>query len=201
MKKILATLTLYFCLINPINANNIRDFQIEGMSIGDSLLDYFTREEIKVLINSKSTFVYPDGKLKSVKTHSNRPQNNTKLKKSKTYDYAGITFNDEKKFTIIGISAYIEFNSINECNKKRKELKKDFKNALNIKPVEEKKAHAYDKKSMSYTTWFFFSNSEYIGLNCTDWSKELQNERGWYPNFKVSLTSSDYEKTLRKNYK
>ena len=68
MKKILATLTLYFCLINPINANNIRDFQIEGMSIGDSLLDYFTREEIKFLINSKSTFVYPDGKLKSVKT-------------------------------------------------------------------------------------------------------------------------------------
>ena len=28
-------------------ADDIRDFQIEGMSIGDSLLDYFTEKEIK----------------------------------------------------------------------------------------------------------------------------------------------------------
>ena len=28
-------------------ADNIRDFQIEGMSIGDSALDYFSEEELK----------------------------------------------------------------------------------------------------------------------------------------------------------
>ena len=27
--------------------DNIRDFQIEGMSIGDSALNYFTKEELK----------------------------------------------------------------------------------------------------------------------------------------------------------
>ena len=28
-------------------ADDIRDFQIEGMSVGDSLLDYFSEEKIK----------------------------------------------------------------------------------------------------------------------------------------------------------
>ena len=33
--------------VSLANADDIRDFQIEGMSIGDSLLDYFSEEQIK----------------------------------------------------------------------------------------------------------------------------------------------------------
>ena len=47
MKKFLAILILIFTLQTPSQADDIRDFQIEGMSIGDSLLDYFSEEEIK----------------------------------------------------------------------------------------------------------------------------------------------------------
>ena len=47
MKKILAILILIFFLQTPSQADDIRDFQIEGMSIGDSALDYFSEEEIK----------------------------------------------------------------------------------------------------------------------------------------------------------
>jgi len=46
MKKFLAILILIFTLQTPSQADDIRDFQIEGMSIGDSLLDYFSEEEI-----------------------------------------------------------------------------------------------------------------------------------------------------------
>ena len=38
---------LLFTLQTPSWADDIRDFQIEGMSIGDSLLDYFSEEVIK----------------------------------------------------------------------------------------------------------------------------------------------------------
>ena len=47
MKKFLAILILAFTLQTPSQADDIRDFQIEGMSIGDSLLDYFDKERIE----------------------------------------------------------------------------------------------------------------------------------------------------------
>ena len=47
MKKLLSILFLGLFLITPSQADDIRDFQIEGISIGDSLLDYFSEEEIK----------------------------------------------------------------------------------------------------------------------------------------------------------
>ena len=48
MKKLSTYLFLiFFSFSTPSFADDIRDFQIEGMSIGDSLLDYFTEKEIK----------------------------------------------------------------------------------------------------------------------------------------------------------
>ena len=41
MKKLLGIVVLGLLLINPSQADDIRDFQIEGMSLGDSALDYF----------------------------------------------------------------------------------------------------------------------------------------------------------------
>ena len=46
MKKLLAFLFSLFLLSSPsVFADDISDFQIEGMSIGDSLLDYMSEEE------------------------------------------------------------------------------------------------------------------------------------------------------------
>ena len=47
MKKLLEIMVLSLLLITPSQANDIRDFQIEGITLGDSLLDYFSEEEIK----------------------------------------------------------------------------------------------------------------------------------------------------------
>ena len=46
MKFFLSILILIFCLQSWTKADDISDFQIEGMSIGDSALDYFSKEEI-----------------------------------------------------------------------------------------------------------------------------------------------------------
>ena len=47
LKVFLILLILIFNFQSFLKADDIKDFQIEGMSIGDSLLDYFSEEEIK----------------------------------------------------------------------------------------------------------------------------------------------------------
>ena len=46
MKRLFLILILTLSFQSLTNADDIKDFQIEGMSIGDSLLDYFTQNEI-----------------------------------------------------------------------------------------------------------------------------------------------------------
>lgn len=45
MKKILAILAFSLHFITPSQANDIREFEIEGISIGDSALDYFSEKK------------------------------------------------------------------------------------------------------------------------------------------------------------
>ena len=46
MRVFITVLVLIFSLQSWTKADDIKDFEIEGMSIGDSLLDYFSEEEI-----------------------------------------------------------------------------------------------------------------------------------------------------------
>ena len=57
MKKFLAILILIFTLQTPSQADDIRDFQIEGVSLKDSLLDYFSEEEIQKYTNNYKFFI------------------------------------------------------------------------------------------------------------------------------------------------
>ena len=48
MKKIFTYLFLiFFSFLVSSHAENIKDFQIEGISLGDSLLDHFSKKMIK----------------------------------------------------------------------------------------------------------------------------------------------------------
>ena len=51
MKKLL--ILLFFLSSTSVFADDISDFEIEGISIGDSLLDYMTEEEILKQIELK----------------------------------------------------------------------------------------------------------------------------------------------------
>ena len=60
MKKLLVLLFSLFLLSSPsVFADDISDFEIEGISIGDSLLDYMTEEEIlKEIEENKDGYYY-----------------------------------------------------------------------------------------------------------------------------------------------
>ena len=72
-------------------ADDIKEFEIEGMSIGDSLLNYFTRNQLKEFVNHSSTFHYSDGK-KNCRTQKEPLRQS--IIKSSTYDFAGVSFKD-----------------------------------------------------------------------------------------------------------
>ena len=44
--NLILTVSIIFCLQSWTWADDIRDFQIEGMSVGDSALDYFSKKKI-----------------------------------------------------------------------------------------------------------------------------------------------------------
>ena len=54
VRVFLSVLILIFSLQSWTKADDISEFEIEGMSIGDSLLDYFSKDEIKSYINYDS---------------------------------------------------------------------------------------------------------------------------------------------------
>ena len=58
MKRLLLTLILTLSFQTLTKADDIRDFQIEGMSIGDSLLRYYSEDQIL----SKSMSILSGGK-------------------------------------------------------------------------------------------------------------------------------------------
>ena len=47
MRLFISVLVLIFSFQSLVKADDIRDFEIEGMSLGDSALDYFSEEEIQ----------------------------------------------------------------------------------------------------------------------------------------------------------
>ena len=65
MKRLLFILILTLSFQSWTKADDIKDFEIEGMSIGDSLLDFFSLDEIK----SFKAYFYKDKEYKALQTN------------------------------------------------------------------------------------------------------------------------------------
>ena len=187
VRKLLGIVVLGLFLITPSQADDIRDFQIEGMSIGDSLLDYFSEKEIK------DNYVkwYDDDKFIRAEFK--------KLKFFKTYGSVGLSYKtNDKKYIIHSLSGIIFFNeNIDSCYKKMDELDKElshlFKDAKKVGPSIMK----YDEKygdSNSKQIFYDFKDGAAAALECIDWAP---NMKPWTDNLSVSLDSKEFRKWLR----
>ncbi len=169
MKRLLAYLYLVLVLtFSPqswTNAETIKDFELEGISIGDSLLDYFSKDQIKKNFYSGSKkFVFSDHK----------------SSKFKTYDEVQFNFkNNDRKFIIYELNGSIFFpNNVEACYKKRDEVLIDLGNLF---PNAEKNfrdvlfEHKSDKTGKSFYTYHSFNLIDgNIGVECTDWGKNME---------------------------
>ena len=62
MRVFIAVLALIFSFQSLTKADDIRDFEIEGLSIGDTLLQFATKEEIDLSENNSSIMKDKKGK-------------------------------------------------------------------------------------------------------------------------------------------
>ena len=167
MKKLSTYLFLFLFSFSALSfADDIRDFQIEGMSIGDSLLDYFSKEEIE----NKRKFYKLGGKL--IKEFSKVYSN----KNSKVYDAVVLYFKtDDKKYLITGISArkYYAYN-IDECYDMQKSIVDEIDIIMSDakKYDRKKKKLSYFQYSHSTGTEFMFKDNSFIAIRCYDYSKK-----------------------------
>ena len=112
MKTLLTLFILFFS--SSVVAEDISDFQIEGISIGDSLLEYMSKNEI---INAEG-YLYPDKIFTTKIININ----------SMIYDEVAVEYKSkDKKYIIQGIQWLIYFsNNIEDCYIKQDEIQKDI---------------------------------------------------------------------------
>ncbi len=194
MKKFLAILILIFTLQTPSQADDIIDFQIEGMSVGDSLLDYFSKEEIKQAENNST--LMGDEKFIIIFSPS----------QSEIYDQVQITYKfKDKKYLIHSLEGKLEFkNNIKGCDKKMKEISNEVKDMFKDVEITEAvdKIHDGDESGKSTTTgtFFLFKSKDYVDIYCTDWSAEMHEKEGWTDDLTVTLGSSEFRNFLLEFY-
>ena len=199
MKKILAALILILTLQTPSQADDIRDFQIEGMSIGDSLLDYFSEEEI--ISYKKDWYKYLEkNRFITIALESSGFQQ---------YEYVDVNaeYGDDN-YIIDSMAGSIyfgknkEIKDINHCYIKQKEIAQDFSQVFenSKKDGPHKMKHlALDPSGESiYTDIYFEMDDNYsVIISCYDFSHRLESQNR-VDFLGIVIRSQKFEKWLSK---
>jgi len=192
MMKSLLILFLTFSFQTLTKADDIRDFEIEGMSIGDSLLNFYNEKTIlKNIVDW-----YDDNEKNRYLSFAFGGKNFNK------YDYVDVwTKYNDKDYKIEAISGVLYFGKnkdmkdIQDCYVKQKkianEISKLFTNTQKEGPVINN--HNFDKTGNSTYTdiYFYFKNDYDITISCYDWSMEQEDEGNRKDHFAIFMRSTE----------
>ncbi len=168
MKKTLAILVLILCFITPSQADDIHEFEIDGMSIGDSLLDYFSKDKI---LNARNYDEFPsDMKFRIIDIYL----------ENKFYE--GVQFYyipEDEKFIIQALNGRKFFTNIENCYTEKKKIEKILSGEFDNARIDRQKKlkHLDDPTGKStYTATFFNLGSGGRGsVTCYDWHLNTGN--------------------------
>ena len=185
MKKFLAILILILTLQAPsYAAEDIRDFTIEGISIGDSLLDYYSLEKQKKM---KTVF---DEKTNLVSIIISDPS-------FEIYDQVQVIF-IKKNQKILSIEGLVHHDKYEFCLSRKSlvinDILKLFPNKKKYEVIDEKeKTHPVDKsgKSKTDTIYFDFKSGDNAKVGCVDYSKEFE-KKGREDHLQIAVYKSEY---------
>ena len=165
------------------------------MSVGDSLLDYLTKEEI----NNLPYRWYPEKKYKLLYNF------NLKLK---TFEVLEIVVkNEDQNYTIQQVvGGFFYRENFSDCYKKQNEIALDIQDLFDkdVKKNSYEKDHAADKtgKSKNNTIQFSFKTKDAIRVSCYDWSEKITKEKNWVDSLRVTILSADFRNWINnKAYK
>jgi len=179
----------------PSYADDIKDFEIEGMSIGDSLLDFFTKE----LILKEHQNVY-DGQNNYKVLFLENPKFN--LEK---YDALQIHFEiNDRNYSIKGLDAFIYYkNDIENCYSDKTKIGESIFTSIKADRIKTDKAiHPGDNTGKStYERSSIFLGAKSVAAEieiiCYDNSKEFI----YTDKLSITLYSDEYGDFLYNYYK
>ena len=195
MKLFLSALILIFSLQSFTKADDIREFEIEGMSIGNSLLLYSTKQEVyNNMITDYASKKYSRYTLKQI---NSEPLNQ--------YDDIQVHFKtNDKDFIILQYLEIYNKNKFDECLKMKKDVIKEisamFPNA-EINDVGTSKWYEADPTGETITSQYFFNlgsakYNDYIEVSCYDWGEEAAKKYNAGDHFKLALIEKEFGKWL-----
>ena len=190
MKKLLGIMFLGLLLITPSQADDIRDFQIEGISIGDSLLDYFSEEEIKKNLVDQN---YKDNKFSIFEYKG--------LNSYETYENLQIGFKTkDKKYRIYYVDGVILLDDFKECYKKKDKIVNEISTLFENETKDDQgiRTHPQDPsgKSKISVVYFDLDSGNFIDVACYDWSEEI----GFLDHLRVGLATKEWNDWVNKQY-
>jgi len=189
MKRLFLILILTFSFQSLSKADDIRDFQIEGMSIGDSALDYFTEDEIT----------------KNIKWHYNNDKKNNEFvivefynyKSAKQYDGIQIAVKPkDKEYKIYIIAGAIQYENtkIEDCYSEMQKIDTELLDVFPSSDREEKiqklKADKTGKSNVN-SVYYFFTDGGNASVQCYYYSKNFPGSNS-KNNLRVGIRSKEY---------
>jgi len=189
MIKLFFILILMLSFQTLTKADDIRDFQIEGISIGDSLLDHFNVNEINDNLKDVN---YPSDKYLLFEIYKVDHQ-------LSQYDALMVHFKkNDKKYIVYSVSGVMEFaDNIKGCSLTKKEI--DLELLKLFKNLERKdygfnisKSDKSGKSSFSEIEYKFPSKDE-ITIQCYDWSKET----GYMDHLRLGLKYKEFTNWIK----
>ena len=185
---------LLFLFSSSVVAEDVSDFEIEGMSIGDSLLDYMSEKEIKN--NIVEIYQY----------YNNQDFTTVQLSNHRILtQYDGFQINIKRKdqnYIIYGLNGGIFYTNknIEECYVDMKKIDRDISNLYNNleKVGPEKQIHPADPSGDSTYTgiYNYFPSDSTISVECYDWSNKITKEKNWLDNLRISINSKEFNDWL-----
>ena len=180
MKKLSTYLFLIFFSFSASSfADDIQDFEIEGITIGDSLLDYMSEEEIKENVH----YVYPDKKF-TVLTYK---------ESTETYNWGILVEykSNDQTYKIYGVTGNINFdNNIEGCYEKYDEIEKEISSMFKKNKIKKFDILPFGSEDGSTykQTQFYFDSGDAVSVDCY-----------YFPNtpsqnhLKVTMTSQELQ--------
>ena len=171
-------------------ADNISEFEIEGMSLEESLLNHF--DENKIIANNLN-YIYHNDKFYAVAFY--------KENFYETYESLEIHLKkNDKNYKIYAIDGLIFYDEINQCHKKQDEIIKDINNLLeNTKMIDlgvSKMSDDITGKSSRRSFYWELDNGNIVAVECYDWSEEIFQKNSWYDNLRISIVTKELNNWL-----
>ena len=197
-KLIRLNIKIFICaLILALNfnsfskADDISEFEIEGLSIGYSLLNKYSKKEIEDLYKAS---YYKDNEYTTIES--------LKLSEDSQYDYISLSYKtSDNKYSLVGIIADIDSkesfnNNIEKCYDIKNEIVEELKVIFSNSTQKDNKAksHTIDKtgKSKVTTYVFYLQNNDYVTVACYDYTKEI----GYPDSLRIGLVTNEFNTWL-----